>query len=163
MTEGDARDASGRLTALGAVAADRTRWQHRALLLSEVIGAFAEVTADYQPMLDVVAQKVAELVGDLCSVLLLSEDGEALALAATHARDPDMIALVRATYAAEPIVVLPVHQKVLDTGEAFFAPRVTRDRLRDATSEKTVAFTDRIGMHSLVLVPLRAGDRKSVV
>jgi signal transduction histidine kinase len=159
MMEGDARDASGRFTPPATVAAERARWKRRALLLSEVIGAFAEVTTDYQQLLDVISRKVADLVGDMCSVLLLSEDGQSLALAATHARDPDTLALVRATYASVPIVVLPVHQNVLDTGEAFFAPRVNPERFRDAASERTAEFTERIGMHSLVMVALRDGER----
>jgi signal transduction histidine kinase len=159
MTQGDPRDASGRFTALSAVSAERSRWQRRASLLSEVIGAFAEATTDYERLLDVITRKVAELVGDLCSVLLLSEDGQSLSLAAANARDPDTLALVRATYSSVPIVVLPVHQRVLETGEAFFAPRVNRERFRDAVSETTVQFTERIGMHSIVMVAVRDGER----
>src|SRR5439155_23727013 len=117
----------------------------RALLLSEVIGAFANVTTDYQPLMDVISQRVAELVGDICSLLLLSEDGQSLELAATHARDPDMLALVRATYAGEPLAVLPAHQRILDTGEPMFSPRVTPERVRATSSEKTAELTERIG------------------
>jgi signal transduction histidine kinase len=159
MMEGDPRDASGRFTALGAVSAERSRWQRRASLLSEVIGAFAEATIDYERLLDVITRKVADVVGDMCSVLLLSEDGQTLALAAAHARDPDTLALTRATYASKPLVVAPVQQKVLDTGEAYFAPCMSPERMRDTASEKTVEFTDRIGMHSMVMVEVRDHDQ----
>jgi hypothetical protein len=45
------------------------RLQDRLRVLSEVIGAFADATIDYDRLLDTIARKLAEVVGDLCSVL----------------------------------------------------------------------------------------------
>jgi signal transduction histidine kinase len=161
MTEGqlNASPATGRFTALGALAAERSRIERRALLLSEVIGAFAEATIEYDQLLGVIAQKLAEASGDLCTVLLLSDDGRMLSAAATYDPDPEVRALAHRQFANEPFPVLPVHQKVLDTGEPYFQPRVHYERVREITTAKRAAFTEQIGVHSSFVVALRAHGR----
>jgi signal transduction histidine kinase len=161
MTEGQLKEstATGRFAAIGALAAERSRLERRTLLLSEVIGAFAEATIEYDHLLGVITQKLADASGDLCTVLLLSDDGRTLRAAATHDPDPDVRALAHARFETEPFPVLPVHQKVLDTGEPYFQPRVHYERVREITTAARAAFTEQIGVHSSFVVGLRAHNR----
>jgi signal transduction histidine kinase len=161
MTEGQLKEstATGRFTAIGAMAAERSRLERRVLLLSEVIGAFAEATIEYDQLLEVIARKVAETIGDLCSVLLVSDDGRMLSAAATYDEDADVLALAHARFANEPFPILPMHRKVLDTGEPYFTPRVHPERVREVTSVGRAAFSEQIGVHSALLVALRAQGR----
>ena len=151
--------ATGRFTAISAMAAERLRLERRAALLSEVLGAFAEATIEYDQLLGVIAQKLAESIGDLCTVLLLSEDGRMLNAAATYDLDPGARALAHVEFGSEPFPVLPVHQKVLETGEPYFSPRILRERIREGTSAGRAAFFEQIGVHSCVVVALRAHGR----
>jgi signal transduction histidine kinase len=144
------------LAGLGGIAAERSHWQHRALLLSEVIGAFAEATIEYEQLLDVISQKLAEVVGDLCSVLLASDDNRTLSVVATYDIDPDVLALARTTFTAEPLAIMPLQQKVLDTGEPLLVAHMTRERLQSVTTATRAPFADQIGMHSVLLVAMRA-------
>src|SRR5262245_46713467 len=140
--------ATGRFTAISAMAAERLRLERRAVLLSEVLGAFAEATIEYDQLLGVVAQKLSESLGDLCTVLLLSEDGRTLTAAATYDQDPEVRALAHTRFGSEPFPVLPVHRKVLETGEPYFTPRVHPERVREITTATRASFTEQIGVHS---------------
>jgi signal transduction histidine kinase len=151
--------ATGRFAAIGVIAAERSRLERRAVLLSEVLGAFAEATIEYDQLLGVIAQKLAETSGDLCTVLLVSEDGRMLSAAATYDPDPAVRALAHARFGLQPFPVLPVHQKVLETGEPYFQARVHYERVREITTETRAAFTEQIGVHSSFVVALRAHGR----
>jgi signal transduction histidine kinase len=161
MTEAQLEEspATGRFAAIGAMAAERSRLERRVLLLSEVIGAFAEATTEYDQLLGVIAQKLAEISGDLCTVLLVSDDGRMLSAQATYDPDPGVRALAHAQFGTEPFPILPVHQKVLDTGEPYFQPRVHYENVREITTASRAAFTEQLGVHSSFLVALRAHGR----
>jgi len=159
--EGELKEspATGRFAAIGAMAAERLRIERRTALLSEVLGAFAQATTEYDQLLGVIAQKLAEAMGDLCSVLLVSDDGRMLSAAATYDLDPSIRALAHTQYGNEPYPILPFHQRLLDTGEAYFAPCVHYERVREITSARRAAFTEQIGVHSSFVVALRAHGR----
>src|SRR5437660_11163855 len=56
--------------------------------LAAVSHAFSEAVPDYEQLLRVVAERVAEATGDACTVRLLSEDGGWLNPVAGHHPDP---------------------------------------------------------------------------
>ena len=61
---------------LEVVSTDRIkRLEDRLRILTEALRDFAEATTDYDRLLDIVAQRLAEVVKDGCVVRLLSEDG----------------------------------------------------------------------------------------
>lgn len=156
MTEGDSQGETGGRPA--SVPFDRpdSRLEERVRLLSEVIGAFANATIDFDELLAVIARKLAEAVGDLCSVLLASPDLATLTMVATHDTDPTVLALALEAFTDQPFAIVPVQQRVLETGEAFIAPHITPERTRGITTNKRATFTESIGMHSVLLVALRA-------
>jgi PAS domain S-box-containing protein len=136
------------------------RMEERLRVLSEATRAFAEATTDSQRLLDTVARRVAEVVKDYCIVLLLSEDGRTLTPAAVFDPDPEALRQVNDAL-LEPFLLEthPLTRRVLESGEPFFAPRLDLEQLRPPrTTARYFDFVQRIGMHSLLVVPLRVHD-----
>ncbi len=109
------------------VSSSRDEVEHQGLeqrlrVLSEAMLAFAEATDDPQRLLDTVARRVAEVVTDLCVVLLASDDGRALRLAAAFDRDPETLRELRDVFSA-PFLLAdhPVGRRVHESGQPFFA------------------------------------------
>ena len=117
-------------------AEDRTRFADALRALSQTLRGFAEATVDYQRLLSVVADTLAEVVGDGCVVRLLGDGGwlapEALCLPLDHLADADTVARVHAH------VMQPQHidtqlgaKHVLETGAALLVPKLDLQRLRE--------------------------------
>ncbi len=146
----------------GISAADRS--QHiddRLRILSAVLRDFAEATADYERLLDVVARKLAEVVKDGCVVRLLSEGGW-LSPVAIHmpveerVRDADVLAQLRAHMSAlHNVGEQGAARRVIETGEAVLVPRLDLSQMRSTATPEIVHVYETIGIHSLLLVALR--------
>ena len=63
--------------------------------LAEAAREFSATTQDLEALLGAVARRLADVVGDLCVVRVLSEDGRTLVPVAIHARDEDGERLAR--------------------------------------------------------------------
>jgi len=136
------------------------RLEERLRVLSEAMHAFGEATTDSQRLLDTVARQVAEVVKDFCVVLLLSDDGLALVPAAVFDPDPGAVRQIREVF-SEPFLfeAHPVGRRVHETGEPFFAPTLDLERGYPGTTPRALEFMRRIGVHSMLIVALRAHDR----
>jgi hypothetical protein len=76
--------------------AERQRVADRLGLLVEAAHEFAATTHDYDRLLEVIARRLGQVVGDLCGIRILSEDGQWLEPAgAVYHRDPEMLALAK--------------------------------------------------------------------
>ncbi|MCE9573074.1 MAG: PAS domain S-box protein [Deltaproteobacteria bacterium] len=76
--------------------AERRRLAERFRILSDSAHEFAASTDDLQHLLDVVARRLGELVGDLCSIRATTEDGVWLdTRGGSYHRDPDLHAAAR--------------------------------------------------------------------
>src|SRR4029453_10324974 len=67
----------------------------RATALAELAQALAETGLEYRPLRDAIRRRITELVGDVCVVNLLSEDGRSLEPAAIYHADPEGVAFIR--------------------------------------------------------------------
>ena len=136
------------------------RMADRERVLAEAARDFSAATQDHQRLLDSVAKRVAAVLRDCCVVLLASTDGRALELAALHAPDDDGLRHSRAMF-SEPLLLEqhPVARRVHETGEPFFAPTLDLEELRARTTPTYIAAAEALGMHSLLIVPLRVLDR----
>src|SRR6266542_1112250 len=164
MGRGEASASIGRVVDVssGISAADRS--QHiddRLRILSAVLRDFAEATADYERLLDVVARKLAEVVKDGCVVRLLSEGGW-LSPVAIHmpveerVRDADVLAQLRAHMSAlHNVGEQGAARRVIETGEAVLVPRLDLSQMRSTATPEIVHVYETIGIHSLLLVALR--------
>jgi PAS domain S-box-containing protein len=129
----------------------------RLRVVSETTRAFLEATTDLQRLLETVVSRVAEVIGDHCSILLPADDGRTLTSAALADRDPEVLSLARQMI-VEPIVVAqhPIMGGVFATGEPFLQPVVDLEQLRPPrTVPKYFEFVQRVGMHSVLIVALR--------
>jgi PAS domain S-box-containing protein len=104
--------------------------------------------------------RLSALIGDACSVLLLSDDRTTLVPAALADRDPAVLAESRELI-MEPMT-LERHRDmaaVLATGTAFAHAVTDLEELRGRAQPRYFEFVKRIGMHAVMLVPLRVhGD-----
>jgi two-component system, cell cycle sensor histidine kinase and response regulator CckA len=114
---------------------------------------FAEGTADPEALLDTIARKVAELLGCVCNVSLVSDDRRTLELAASHGPDPALLAAVRQLRARTPWttdapnpLLAPVHR-----GETAFYPVIS-----DEMAATFGALPEALRPRSLMIAPLRA-------
>jgi signal transduction histidine kinase/ActR/RegA family two-component response regulator len=133
--------------------------------LSDTLRAFAEVTADYDRLFDVVAEKLADVVRDGCVVRLLSEDGW-LSPVAIHMPierrivDANELQRLRAHMASpRHITEQASAQRVLETGEPLLVPELDLSQMRGSTAPAVVAAYEAMGIHSLLMVAMRVHGR----
>ncbi len=130
-------------------------------LLSGVLRAFAEATSDYNTLVDVIARELSDMVKDGCVVRLLDAEGW-LQPAASYMpierriSDPEELASVRAHIAR------PQHlrdheagRRVIESGESLLVPELDLSQVRRTASPSVANAFERIGIHSLLFVPLR--------
>jgi PAS domain S-box-containing protein len=136
--------------------------QARLGVLSEAMRVFAEGTEDTSRVIDTVARRVAEIIRDYCVVLLVSDDGLRVEPAAAFDPDPDTCRRLREAL-SEPLL-LERHanvREVLGSGVPLFAPTIEVSRL--PLSAPIGRLMRDIGVHSLLVVALRANDSASSV
>ena len=131
--------------------------QQRLRLLAEVTRTFAEATVDVDRLLALVARRIAEVIGDTCTVMILDPSRRALERVAAHDPDPD--ALARSLAMSGAPLLLEAHaipRSVIQSGEPMRIARMEQDHLGPAqTSTEVQAFVRARGIHSMVFVPLR--------
>jgi signal transduction histidine kinase/ActR/RegA family two-component response regulator len=134
----------------------------RLRVISSSMRAFAEATTDYERLLDIVARRLAEVLKDGCVVRMLDEAGWLVPVAIhlpleARITDPAVLASVR-SHVARPqrIEAQKTAQSVLETGEALVIPRLDIAALRATTEPEIVHAYETIGIHSALLVALRA-------
>jgi two-component system cell cycle sensor histidine kinase/response regulator CckA len=146
----------------GGDGSDRARFlEERLRILSGTLRAFSEATADYERLLEVIARNLGEVVKDGCVVRLLS-DGGWLLPAAIHlpleARVPaaDIRARLRGHIGSpRNLAEQGAARQVMDSGEALLIPHLDLAQLRSTATPEIVETYETIGIHSLLLVPLR--------
>jgi PAS domain S-box-containing protein len=127
-------------------------------VLSSVSHEFAEATRDSERLLDTVAKRLAEVVKDQCVVRLLSEDGRELVPVAVHGVDDTAERLLHEVFSDPvPLDANPISRMVLETGEPFVAAKFDPDTVRPRPTQKFFDWARRVGLHSLLILPLRKG------
>lgn len=129
----------------------------RLRIVSDTTRAFLEATTDLQLLLETVVARTAEVIGDSCSILMLSEDRAVLVPAALSDRDPEALTIARQAL-MEPLTVdrHPVMAGVVTTGVPYVREVVDVEEMRPPrTTPGYYDFVKRLGMHSILLVALR--------
>jgi len=157
----------GDLEALGAGRAapanDTEETNRRLWLLATASKSFAEVSRDLSAALNVIAQRLVEMVGDTASVALISllrADGTALENAAARAREPHLCEYLEelSREPAQPIGV-GLRGRVAATGEGMFVSKLDAASPLAAELAGAARLLQRFGTMSLMIVPLRVGQR----
>ncbi|MFT3837943.1 MAG: ATP-binding protein [Myxococcaceae bacterium] len=133
-------------------------FQEKVAMVWQTLRAFAETTTDYRALVRLVAERIAGLLQNTCTVQLLSADGLTLSPVAVHATDLEVKAEIERLLAARPIVVAehPIYRKLIRTGEAVLIPHLAPEAHRDLASSPHADFGERHRMHSGLMVALRS-------
>jgi PAS domain S-box-containing protein len=147
------------MSAGGSPGADAERLARHLTLLSESVRDFAATTSAPDLLLRHIVARIAQGVGDACSLFLLEEDGRTLTLAAReHVSDPGYAASAR-PYSRLDVRAIPALARALETGAAVLLPRVTPEVMaRDLGTNQGDAIP-RLRIHSLMFAPLVASGR----
>lgn len=150
-----------------AVAVDNARlyreveqYAARVTALAEASQAFTEASLNVQRVLDSVTRRAAELVGDLVIIRLLDEGSEWLRPVAMHHPDPEALAFVRDLLVNNPLRADEgIGGRVLQTGETLRAPVGPSGDIRALVKEPYLAYHERFGGNSVLMVPLTVRGR----
>jgi signal transduction histidine kinase len=129
-------------------------------VLVQVSQLIAEAGLDLPNVLDVLARKVSEAIGDACVLQLLSADRENLSVVSVHHPDPDARAVLE-----EAMHRFPARRgeglsgRVAATGQPLFVPRLSAAELHCERLPEAVSYLERYGPQSIIIVPLGARGR----
>ncbi|WNG34210.1 GAF domain-containing protein [Archangium violaceum] len=144
---------------LNEVEAERARLE----LLSGLSRALAESRLALEPVLSTTCRQLAERVGDVCTLRLVSADGQWLELRALHARDVGVEARARVVLESRPQRVSEgLSARVLASGEPLLVPVVTQELLAQYRAMLPPEYQDHLlrdEPHSLAILPLRSLGR----
>lgn len=134
---------------------DEGRSSRRLQALAESAQAFAEASPDLRRLLDVIAKRFAELVGEAVNIRLV--DGDLLVPVVTHHPDPEIDVRLRELHDATPLRVGEgISGRVLETGTPYFAPELDLPRLKQSLAPRFHDVFDRIGIRGMIVTRLRA-------
>jgi PAS domain S-box-containing protein len=140
--------------------AERGRLADRFELLSEAAREFSAATADLAHLLTIVARRLGELVGDLCVIRTVSENGEWLEpTEAVYHRDPATVAATRALVAARQRVGDGIAGRVAATGRPLLTPRIVTAAFVSLTDPRFGPFVESFGVASSITLPLSCRGR----
>ena len=132
----------------------------RQALLAEASRAFAAAGLDTRVLLDDIARRVGDTIGDTCVVRLVVEGGTLLEPAAIYHPDPAAAALIQELLAQEPARLDEgISAEVARTGQAVLVAEVPLAEQRRRIKPAYWPFLERLGAYSVLLVPLRIGGR----
>lgn len=137
---------------------DVERAEERLRVLTSAMRAFAEAATDLDQLLTAVARNVAEVLGDSCVLLVLSDDGATLLPRAAHAVDDCALERMHTLLEGEPFLLAthPAARAVVEKREALLVPHVDPATLPAQTTSAYVAFQRDLGVHSLLAIALHA-------
>ena len=132
--------------------------EDRLRVLSDVMRSFADATGDLDRLLHVIASRVSGAVADSCRVLLTSDDGKAIILGSFASVDETLASRMGGPLGKYPLELakFPVLAKVLETSDLVCIPRVDSPEARAKYHLPYLQAASAQGIHSLLIVPLRA-------
>jgi PAS domain S-box-containing protein len=135
---------------------ERERLANRLQTLAEASHEFASATYDLDRLLEVVARRLGELVGDMCSIRAVSEDGLWLeSTGGAYHRDPELLAMTREVMSAgRQRVGEGVSGRVAASGQALVTPIIDTVAFVASSEPKYRPFLERLGVSSSISLPL---------
>src|SRR6185503_18487500 len=128
--------------------------------LAEISQALAEVGLDVQAVCETIVRHTAELIGDTCNIRFLSSDEQWLESVAFHNPNPEVKALMRLFHATTPTSANNSWlSPVLRTGQSLLIPIITQEQFRRSVQQEYLPFFEQVGLHSMLIVPLRVKGR----
>jgi signal transduction histidine kinase len=131
----------------------------RSARLAATSRVLEEAGFDLAAIMQHVVREATEQVGDSATLRVLSADGERLELAAAYHPDPGAQCILADALAAPQPRDAGVSGRVLREGESLLLADVQSDPLRGDFNPALAPIEERLGLHSLLFVPLRARER----
>jgi signal transduction histidine kinase len=144
-----------------AAEAESRRNAARLRILVDVDHLLAQAGLDLPTVLDVIAQKVSEVIGDGCVLQLTSEEDASLEPVTFHHPDPEARWLLAGTvHARRQWAGEGLHGGVALRGHAVLLPDIDAEAARASGGlPEYLPYLERYGAQSLLVVPLRAQGR----
>jgi PAS domain S-box-containing protein len=140
--------------------AERGRLASRLQILADASREFSAATGDVDHLLEVVARRLGELVGDLCVIRYLSEDGEWLEpKGGFYHRDPELLAATREMMSSRQRVGEGISGRVALSGKPLFIPSVSPAALAALTEPRYRPLIERLGIASWMTFPLLCREK----
>jgi GAF domain-containing protein len=122
---------------------------------------FASATESFDDLAHVVASRIATLVGDMCSIQLVSADAQWMErTCAIHHRDP---ALREAARRVGETARSPMGQsfsgRIAVTGHSLLMPNISTAELVASVAEERRAFVEQLAITSIAGTPIRLDGR----
>jgi PAS domain S-box-containing protein len=136
--------------------AERKRITERFRILAEASHDFSEATYDDHRLLEVVATRLGQLLGDMCVIRAVTEDGEWLeSNGAAYHRDPDLLVATREVMlSGRQRVGEGISGRVAATGRAVLTPRIDPADFAASSEPKYRPYLDRLAITSSMALPL---------
>jgi PAS domain S-box-containing protein len=161
------RDANGLITGYVSVHRDITERKQaeehlqanaaRAVLVAELSQGFAELTDDYQRLLDLAARRIAELIGDYCAIRLVGADDVTLQLVVDHHVDASAQEFMHQFIGSIPQRMDEgITAQVFRSGKTVLLPFVSPDAFRAQVKSEFHQLLERLNIHSVLIAPLHA-------
>ncbi|MDR3573373.1 MAG: PAS domain S-box protein [Anaerolineaceae bacterium] len=132
----------------------------RADSLSEISRQLAAARLDLKLVCDIISRSMAEHIGDVCIVRLLSEDGNRLNLASFYHADLVQKERLSRLLAGVPFGVWDgVGGQVLKTGHSLFIPSTNPREVGSFTTHENRYVAEELQVSTLMCVPLRQEDK----
>jgi PAS domain S-box-containing protein len=136
--------------------------QHTARMevLAEISQSLTEAGLDVQAVLETIVQYTAEVIGDASRITLLSADEQWFQPVALHHPKPEIKALLDSIYPFTPISASAKWMgHILRTGQPLLIPILTQEQLRQSLQPEYLPLFEQVGLHSVLIVPLRLEGR----
>jgi PAS domain S-box-containing protein len=123
--------------------------------VAEASRSLAEASLDERAVLETVTREVADLLGDVCVIRLVSDDGEWLEPVSYHHGNPEALAFMRAmVLSASQRVDEGLNGRVMRTGQPLLIPHVAPVSLDAAIEPEYRVYRERFGgAQSILIVP----------
>ncbi|NMB90527.1 MAG: PAS domain S-box protein [Chloroflexi bacterium] len=130
-----------------------------AMAQAEISKSIAVAGPEYQPMLDTIVRRIAELMGDASILHLLSEDGEWLMPAAVYHVDPQIYEILSRLIEASPTRASEeLTGIVIQTGHSLLVPEVNLEEIRARVRPEFWPAIERYHLESILITPIRTRD-----
>jgi GAF domain-containing protein len=139
-----------------------TRALGRLQILSDLSNQFSAATTDLQGLLKLVARRLGEIIGDICSVRLVSHDGQRFDELRTsvYHKDPEIVREYHAILNSVPQYVGEgIGGRVVKTGDPVLVASLTTSEAAAQAPVQFRQFVERLGVSTLLCVPLKSRGR----
>jgi PAS domain S-box-containing protein len=136
--------------------AERARLEHRLRTLSDLAREMTVASSDYQRLIDLFTQRMGELIGEGCTLRLVSKDQQWVeASSSVFHTDPAKAREIRAAMREWPLRVGEGFVgRVVASGTPLMIPRIDPAEAAALAAEAQRAFIGRLAIRSVMVVPL---------